>query len=109
MRPQCLLLLIPVSVAAQRASAVRLSDIPLCGTVTKRRNYTGVHTSMAARIEPITPPGLVYCSQSYAAMVKTLCADSMSCTYVGNVPLAKAYGLQKVYHLHRPAVQGSAQ
>ena len=72
-------------------------------SVTGSRNYTGVHTSMAARIEPITPAGLVYCSQSYAAMTKTLAADTMQVTYVGNVPLAKAYGLQKVYHLHRTA------
>ncbi len=63
------------------------------------QNYTGVHTSRAARIEPITPPGCVYCSQAFAALSETLGAATYSCNYVGNVELAKAYGLQPVYHV----------
>ena len=62
-------------------------------------NYTGVHTSRAARIEPITPPGCVYCSQSFAAISKTLSVTQFDCDYVGNVPLAKGYGSQPVYHV----------
>jgi hypothetical protein len=63
------------------------------------QNYTGVHTSRAARIEPITPPGCVYCSQAFASMSETLCVSDYECTYVGNVPLAKGYGLQPVSHV----------
>jgi hypothetical protein len=72
---------------------------PVVDPVTQTKNYTGVHTSRAARIEPITPPGCVYCSQAFAAMSETLCVTDYECTYVGNVPLAKGYGLQPVFHV----------
>ena len=75
--------------------------------ITKTRNYTGVHTSMAARIEPITPPGLVYSSQAYACMVETLGVQDLRCTYVGNVPLAKDYGFAKLYHVKSQGRRGS--
>lgn len=73
------------------------------------QNYTGVHTSRAARIEPITPPGCVYCSQAFAAMSETLCVNEYECTYVGNVPLAKGYGLQPVYHVRWCVAQSDQQ
>lgn len=65
--------------------------------ILRLRNYTGVHTSRAARIEPITPPGSVYCTQAFAAISEMLGVQSYECTYVGNVPLAKKYGMQPVY------------
>lgn len=37
--------------------------------VAKKRNYLGSHTTLAARIEPVTPPGQVYASQHLAALV----------------------------------------
>ena len=37
--------------------------------ITGRRKYTGPHTSRAARIEPITPPGQVYASQAFRALL----------------------------------------
>eukprot|EP01138_Halocafeteria_seosinensis_P000025 gb/GECG01000025.1/.p1 GENE.gb/GECG01000025.1/~~gb/GECG01000025.1/.p1 ORF type:complete len:1054 (+),score=121.54 gb/GECG01000025.1/:1-3162(+) len=70
----------------------------LVDPITGVKNYTGVHTSRAARIEPITPPGSVYCSQAFAAVAANLPAN-FECSYVGNVPLAKAYGMQPVYHV----------
>jgi hypothetical protein len=84
------------------------------------QNYTGVHTSRAARIEPITPPGRcahesavcmaacspafpfccsVYCSQSFAAIAETLCVPAFATSYVGSIPLAKGYGMQPLYHV----------
>jgi hypothetical protein len=32
-------------------------------------------------------------------MSETLCVSDYECSYVGNVPLAKSYGLQPVYHV----------
>lgn len=79
----------------------RLTHMHPSHTVLNAINYTGVHTSRAARIEPITPPGSVYVSQAFAAIAETLrsAKSRIQCQYVGNVPLAKAYGLQPVYHL----------
>jgi class 3 adenylate cyclase len=62
--------------------------------------YTGPHTSRAARIEPITPPGQVYASSAYAAVVAATAAD-LVLTYVGRMPLAKGYGTLGLYHVRR--------
>ena len=82
-----------IRVSLHAAPVYALTD-PITGV----RNYTGVHTSRAARIEPITPPGSVYCSQAFAAVSANL-PSKFECSYVGNVPLAKAYGMQPVYHV----------
>ena len=60
--------------------------------------YTGPHTSRAARIEPITPPGQVYASSSFAA-VAAASGSAFAMTYVGRIPLAKGYGTLGLYHL----------
>src|SRR5213075_1585331 len=60
--------------------------------------YTGPHTSRAARIEPITPPGQVYASSAFAAVTAaTGCNFAMS--YVGRMPLARGYGSLGLYHV----------
>jgi len=72
-----------------------------CGTnpLTGARLYTGPHASRAARIEPITPPGQVYASDAYAAVVLAQGARDLDMTYMGRVPLAKAYGTLPLYHV----------
>jgi len=67
------------------------------------QNYTGAHVSRAARIEPITPPGLVYSSQHFAAMAAAQGVEGFVCEYVGVVALAKKYGDFPVYHVRRPS------
>jgi tetratricopeptide (TPR) repeat protein len=64
--------------------------------------YTGPHTSRAARIEPITPPGQVYASSAFAAVAAAGGADGLQMSYVGRIPLAKGYGTLGLYHV-RPA------
>jgi hypothetical protein len=72
---------------------------PVVDPVTSTKNFTGIHTSRAARIEPITAPGSIYCTQAFAAISETLGVKEYTVSYVGNVPLAKSYGLQPVYHV----------
>jgi hypothetical protein len=64
--------------------------------------YTGPHTSRAARIEPITPPGQVYASSAFAA-VAAATDGTLSLTYVGRMPLAKGYGTLGLYHVRAAA------
>ena len=66
--------------------------------------YTGPHTSRAARIEPITPPGQVYASSAFAA-VAAASGEHFAMNYVGRMPLAKGYGSLGLYHVrdHIPA------
>ena len=73
---------------------------PVIDPVSRLRNFTGCHTSRAARIEPVTPPGKVYCSQAFAAVSATLGITDYECAYVGRRPLAKSYGDQPLYHLY---------
>lgn len=61
--------------------------------------YTGPHTSRAARIEPITPPGQVYVSNAFAAVAAASRTDGVAMHYVGRIPLAKGYGTLGLYCL----------
>lgn len=67
--------------------------------ITAKRRYGGTHVSRAARIEPITPAGHVYASESFAAIAVARGASSFICDYVGQIPLAKAYGTLPMYHV----------
>ena len=61
--------------------------------------YTGPHTSRAARIEPITPPGQVYASSAFAAVVAASGAPGLALRYVGRIPLAKSHGTLGLYNV----------
>ncbi|HEY2683325.1 MAG TPA: tetratricopeptide repeat-containing protein [Steroidobacteraceae bacterium] len=61
--------------------------------------YTGPHTSRAARIEPITPPGQVYASGAFAAVTAAYGLKELALSYVGRMPLAKDYGAFEIYHV----------
>jgi class 3 adenylate cyclase len=77
-----------------------------CGPVYHGRNpvtgaplFTGPHTSRAARIEPVTPPGQVYASSAYAAVAAASGVLGLRLQYIGRMPLAKGYGLLGLYHV----------
>jgi class 3 adenylate cyclase len=74
-----------------------------CGRdpVTEGPIFTGPHTSRAARIEPITPPGQVYASAAFAAVAAASGADDLNLRYVGRLPLAKGAGQLALYHVER--------
>jgi class 3 adenylate cyclase/tetratricopeptide (TPR) repeat protein len=69
--------------------------------VIKQRNFTGAHVSRAARIEPVTPPGSVYASQSFAALCECEGIGEFACEYVGRMPLAKKYGEYPTFSVRR--------
>lgn len=74
---------------------------PYINPITKKQNYSGNHVTYAARIESITPPGKVYCSQEFAAVSCAENVQSYTCDYVGQIPLAKKYGTLPIYHVHK--------
>lgn len=73
--------------------------------VTQKPGFTGTHVSRAARIEPVTPPGSVYCSEAHAALVAQENNDAFHCEFVGNMPYAKNYGVFPTYSLTRRRVR----
>jgi class 3 adenylate cyclase len=83
--------------------------------VTERLNYYGAHVSRAARIEPITPEGCVYVTETFAAVLALYNAAEFSCDYVGNTEMAKHYGRLRMFLLRRagdgkgPAVLGDIE
>ena len=83
---------------ALHCGPVHVGRDPLTGTGI----YTGPHTSRAARIEPITPPGQVYASSAFAA-VAAASGGGLVLTYVGRMPLAKGYGALGLYHVRGAA------
>jgi hypothetical protein len=50
-------------------------------------------------MEPITPPGLVYASQAFAALAILEAPEEFQFDYVGRVPMAKNFGDFPIYHL----------
>lgn len=69
--------------------------------VTRRTNYYGSEVSRAARIEPVTPPGSVYVTEPFAAVLEMEAEHPFICNYVGQIDLPKGYGTFPLYHLSR--------
>ena len=66
-----------------------------------RDNYFGSSVTKAARIEPVTPPGMVYASEAFAATLAATGCDEFSLEYIGRMALAKGYGESRIYQLDR--------
>lgn len=67
--------------------------------VLHHRTFFGRALSKAARIEPIAPPGRVYVTEAFAAILLLETGQEFTCTYVGVVPLAKDFGFFRMYDL----------
>jgi hypothetical protein len=66
-----------------------------------RDNYFGSSVTRAARIEPVTPPGMTYASEAFAATLAATDRDNFVLEYIGALPLAKGYGESRIYRLDR--------
>jgi class 3 adenylate cyclase len=86
----------PIRIALHAGPVFRGFD-PIMG----RDNYFGSSVTKAARIEPVTPPGMVYASEAFAATLSITARDQYALEYVGRVPLAKGYGESRIYRLDR--------
>jgi class 3 adenylate cyclase len=72
----------------------------LADPVTRRITFTGRHVSQAARLEPITAAGEIYCTDSFAALAATEVGAPFECEYIGHREMAKKYSIIPVYRLH---------
>jgi class 3 adenylate cyclase len=79
------------------SSPVRQLKNPL----TLKASHWGHNVSIAARIEPITPPNQVYGTASTAALIAAEGAAHLAADFVGMVPLAKAFGTLELFRIHR--------
>jgi class 3 adenylate cyclase len=69
--------------------------------ITGRTTFYGTEVSKAARIEPVTPPGAVFVTEPFAAILALESGDAFTCRYVGRIALAKKYGDYPMYRLTR--------
>ena len=69
--------------------------------VTRAESHFGSAVTRAARIEPVTPPGMVYASEAFAATLASTGQRDYALEYVGMLALAKGYGESRIYRLER--------
>jgi adenylate cyclase len=70
--------------------------------VRKEITYYGLHVTRAARLEPVTPPGALYVTQSFA-MAAASEDPALVCEYVGDLVTPKNFGVLSAYRLTRSA------
>ncbi|TDR89019.1 adenylate/guanylate cyclase domain-containing protein [Enterovirga rhinocerotis] len=74
--------------------------------IRRSATYFGTQVSRAARVEPIAPPGGVYVTEPFAAVLAASDAVGFATEYVGVVPLPKRYGEHRMYRLARSQAVG---
>jgi class 3 adenylate cyclase len=67
--------------------------------VTHGQTFSGTHVSRTARVEPVTPPGVVYVTEAFAAALVLDGRQELACDYVGHMPAAKDFGRLRMYRL----------
>mgnify|MGYP001262876649 CR=1 FL=1 len=67
--------------------------------ITKKKSFIGSSVCKAARIEPLTPAGLVFASQEFAALASFDQVKEFSCVYVGQMDLPKKFGVFPTYRI----------
>jgi class 3 adenylate cyclase len=71
--------------------------------VTGQLTLGGKHVMRAARIEPVTPPGMVYATQEFAALAAAYGVTEFACEPVGRVRLAKKAGVMPLFAVRTTA------
>ena len=69
--------------------------------VENMETYFGTQLSFTARIEPVTPPGMIFVTEPFAAQIALEAPDQFALQYAGDVKLAKAYGQSRLFSLRR--------
>lgn len=63
--------------------------------------FFGSQLSFAARIEPVTPPGTIFVTESFAAQLMLEGTEQFALEYAGELELAKSYGQYRLFSLRR--------
>ena len=85
-----------VRIALHAGPVFRIHD-----PIMRADGHFGSAVTRAARIEPVTPPGMVYASEAFAAALASTGERSFRTEYVGTLALAKGYGDSRIYRLDR--------
>lgn len=77
--------------------------------VEKVDNYYGSQLSFTARIEPVTPPGMIFVTEAFAARLALEAPDRFTAEYAGEVELAKRFGKYRLFSLQSVERKRSAR
>ena len=69
--------------------------------VIKEIDFSGNYINRAARIEPITPPGYIYASESFVALANAEGIKTVQFDYAGQVILPKNFGIIPIYNVRQ--------
>jgi hypothetical protein len=61
--------------------------------------YFGTQLSFTARIEPVTPPGMIFVTEAFAAQLALEAPDRFVLEYAGEIRLAKGYAQSRLFSL----------
>ena len=67
--------------------------------ITGNQEFCGDYVNRAARLEPITPPGHIYASESFVALSLVNTVKDVKFRYSGQVVLPKGHGVIPAYHV----------
>lgn len=85
------------------AIRISLDAGPCCSfvdPVTGKLDFCGHYVNRAARIEPITPPGHIYASETFVAIARAENIGLFCFSYAGQITLPKNHGIIPVYHMY---------
>lgn len=83
-------------VAVHYAPALSTSD-----PISRGEAFIGSQLTFTARIEPVTPPGMVYVTEAFAARLALEAPRRFAIEYAGEIELAKGHGRFRLYSLRR--------
>jgi class 3 adenylate cyclase len=69
--------------------------------IVDKTEFCGAYVVRAARMEPITPPGEIYASESFVALAHATALSGVRFDYAGQVALPKNYGVIPVSHVRQ--------
>lgn len=69
--------------------------------VERSTTFFGSQLSFAARVEPVTPPGMIFVTEAFAARLALEAPERFATEYAGEIELAKRYGKYRLYSLRR--------
>lgn len=69
--------------------------------IEERKAFFGGQLSLTARIEPVTPPGMIFVTEAFAAQLALEAPTQFRAEYAGEIELAKSFGKYRLFSLRR--------
>ena len=67
--------------------------------ILERNNVFGHHVIRAARVEPVTPPGVVFATEEAASLLRATSDRRFDCVYMGRISMPKGFGETPIYRI----------